>query len=89
MTKQTFMIARTGMEKREVAFVDSFDLFGHAWCVHERIDGIGYGVSHLETGFRVPKSEAVRPEESRHRAIEYLTAKQDQIESVLAQVRAM
>jgi len=89
MTKQTFMIARTGHPKREQAFEEEFQLFGHAWVTHERIDGMGFAVSHKATGRRVPKSESVRAIEAKVKATTYLTANQDRIEAVIKKVEAM
>jgi len=81
LTDQTFKI-RTGPQKtdvRDFPFEESFELFGHQWVVHRRFQGIGFTVSHRETGIRLPGIDRERAIEARHFAVTLLTEKQAQI----------
>ena len=90
MSLSTFKI-RTGPTKaavRDLPFEESFTLFDHEWVVHRRFQGIGYTVSHRETGFRLPGIDRERAVEAKHHAVVLLTEKQDKIPEWVARARA-
>lgn len=81
MTDQTFKI-RTGPQKtdvRDFPFEEPFSFAGEEWVVHRRFQGIGFTVSHRETGIRLPGIDRERAVEAKHLATLLLTEKQDQI----------
>lgn len=82
---KTFQI-RTGpkpSDRREHPFEESFEMFGQVWVVHRRLWGIGYALSHQETGRRVPNSERGRAVESRYHGTQFLVENQTKIEAIL------
>lgn len=83
----TFQIARKDQPKREHPYVDSFDFAGETFVIHARIDGIGYTASHKATGWRVPKTEAMRTEEVKHKALAVLEANAGRLAEKLAGVK--
>lgn len=86
----TFNI-RTGPQKSDVkpfAFEEEFTLFGETWCVHRRLYGIGYTVSHKETGIRLSGIDRERAVEARHFATELLTKNQAKILAWVAKAKA-
>ncbi len=90
MSLNTFKI-RTGPTKtdvRDFPFEESFALFDHEWVVHRRFQGIGYTVSHRETGFRLPGIARERAIEAKHFATVLLTEKQAAIPGWVARARA-
>ena len=90
MIENTFMI-RTGPQKSDVkpfAYEEEFTLFDHVWVVHRRFLGIGFTVSHKETGFRLPGIDRGRAVEAKHHAVQFLTEKQAQIPGLIAKANA-
>ena len=89
MSEKTFMI-RVGSKKSDVKehqFEEEFTMFGESWVTHRRLYGIGFAVSHKETGFKVPGIDRERGVESKHFAIKFLTARQDQIPGLIAKAK--
>lgn len=83
--KKTFMIATTldGQVRRPPPFEESFEAFGHTWVTHRRIFGIGYAMSHRDTGYKIPGTDRERAIESKVIGLGILEKKQDQIDAIL------
>jgi hypothetical protein len=86
--QKTFLIATTqdGQVLRPHEFVEEFEAFGEWWVTHRRLLGIGFAMSHRDSGYKVPGTDRERAIESKVKGLEYLESKKDQIAEIIAKV---
>ncbi len=82
---KTFMIATTldGQAKRPHPFEEEFQAHGEWWVTHRRLYGIGFCMSHRDTGYKVHGTDRERAIESKVKGLELLEKKKDQIDAII------
>jgi hypothetical protein len=83
-----FLIATTldGQVKRPHPFEEEFQVHGEWWVTHRRLYGIGFCMSHRDSGYKVPGTDRERAIEAKVKGLEILEAKKDQIAAMIAMV---